>query len=57
VITQLISPQKVKVETKISFAAPVGLAVLESESSERRLMSAILERERELMRKHRLEYY
>ncbi len=34
VLTQLASPKEVHVETKISFAAPVGLAELEGESGE-----------------------
>lgn len=53
VITQLISPKRVRVETKISFAPPVGLEALEAESGGGRLMGAILQRERRLLREHR----
>lgn len=57
VITQLVNPASVTVETKISFAAPVGLEQLAAESGERRLMPAILERESRLLAEHRREFY
>lgn len=57
VITQLISPKRVRVETRISFAPAVSAAELEAESGGGRLMGAILERERRLLGEHRETFY
>jgi hypothetical protein len=57
VITQLIFPWSVKVDACLSFAPPVSLSELESESTSRRLMPAIQARAQRLLEEHMKAWY
>jgi hypothetical protein len=52
VITQLINPHVVNVTAHFTFAPPVSVEQLEAESDGRRLMPAVIQRERQLLRDH-----